>query len=50
MEDKLTGNEPNAKAILPEPRSVQKANAYQFSASAVTLMRQSGTAAPLVNQ
>ena len=27
---KVTGNEPDAKAILPEPRSVQKANSYQF--------------------
>ena len=28
---KMTGNEPDAKAILPKPRSVQKANSYQFS-------------------
>ena len=27
---KITGNEPDAKAILPEPWSVQKANSYQF--------------------
>ena len=26
---KMTGNEPDAKAILPKPRSVQKANSYQ---------------------
>ena len=24
-------NEPDAKAILPEPRRVQKANSYQFN-------------------
>ena len=28
---KMTGNEPDAKAILPKPRSVQKANSYQFN-------------------
>ena len=27
---KVTTNEPDAKAILLEPRSVQKANSYQF--------------------
>ena len=27
---KMTGNEPDAKAILPKPRSVQKANSYQY--------------------
>ena len=26
----MTGNEPDAKAILPKPRSVQKANSYQY--------------------
>ena len=26
---KVTGNEPDAKAILPEPQSVQKTNSYQ---------------------
>ena len=26
----MTGDEPDAKAILPKPRSVQKANSYQF--------------------
>ena len=29
---KMTGNEPDAKAILPKPRSVQKANSYQYPA------------------
>jgi len=28
---KITVNEPDAKVILPEPRSVQKANSYQFN-------------------
>ncbi len=27
---KVTGDEPDAKAILHESRSVQKANSYQF--------------------
>jgi hypothetical protein len=27
---KIASNEPDAKAILPEPRSVQKAISYQF--------------------
>jgi hypothetical protein len=27
--DRMAGNEPDAKAILPEPRSVQKAISYQ---------------------
>jgi hypothetical protein len=29
LEQTFTGNETDAKAILPEPRSVQKANSYQ---------------------
>ncbi len=31
---KMAGNEPDAKAILPEPRSVKKANSYQFNPGA----------------
>ena len=38
---KVTENEPDAKAILPEPRSVQKANSYQWHVPLVHASRPS---------
>ncbi len=46
---KMAGNEPDAKAILPEPRSVQKAISYQIMLKHILAAAVLGVAATVAN-